>query len=215
MRFSPFFTFAFAGALVGGAMIAITRLIPTVSSPQRVVVTAPIPEKVQITPPVIKPAAALPVKRPEADFYARRPATIECVLEAARRQRVPANVLLAIASMEGGKNGQMVPNANGSYDLGHFQINSGHFTGQFARFPIKQVDVVWRGCYNAELAGWMLRKHLEAKNGQDFWTRVANYHSKTPEFNDRYQNKVRPLAVKWGQWLEKRYAKSVSIEYVK
>lgn len=140
--------------------------------------------------------------------YAVGPATIDCVVEAARKQRVPANVLLAIASVEGGKNGQFVGNTNGSQDIGHFQINSVHFSqgGQFASSPsITQQDVAWRGCYNAALAAWMVRKQLDDNTDQDYWTRVANYHSRTPKYNSIYRKKLVPLAVKWGDWLQRRY----------
>ncbi|MCL2875021.1 MAG: transglycosylase SLT domain-containing protein [Betaproteobacteria bacterium] len=147
---------------------------------------------------------------PQEDFYDIRPATVDCVIKAAQRQGVPANVLLAIASVEGGKNGQVVENKNGTYDLGHLQINSIHFTpnGRFGKLPITKEDVTWRGCYNAELAAWMLRQHLEEPDSrQDFWTRAANYHSHTPELNARYRQKLIPLSVAWGDWLQQRYAK--------
>jgi hypothetical protein len=152
--------------------------------------------------------------KPEGDFYAKRQATIQCVVEAAHKQRVPANVLLAIASVEAGRNGQTVENVNGSFDLGHFQINTIHFgpRGQFRKYPITIEDVRWRGCYNAELAAWMLRQHIEEPgNGQDYWTRVANYHSRTPEFNARYRGKLIPYAVKWGEWLQAAYVGQVEV----
>lgn len=52
------------------------------------------------------------VTLPPNDFYAFRPATVKCVIEAANKQAVPANLLLALASIEGGKNGQEVLNTN-------------------------------------------------------------------------------------------------------
>ncbi len=146
---------------------------------------------------------------PNDSFYEIRPADIQCVVRAAQKQGVPANVLLALASVEGGKNGQFVDNANGSRDIGHFQINTIHWkaNGRFAQYPaITQQDVAWRGCYNAELAAWMLRQHIDEPTGQDFWTRVANYHSKTPKYNAVYRSKLIPLAVQWGNWLQQRYA---------
>lgn len=142
------------------------------------------------------------------NFYAPGPATIDCVILAANKQRVPANVLLALASIESGKNGQYVRNKNGSLDIGHFQINTIHWkaNGRFAQFPaITKQDVAWRGCYNAELAAWLLRQHIEEPTGQDFWTRAANYHSKTPKYNAAYRSKLIPLAVRWGDWLQQRY----------
>lgn len=150
------------------------------------------------------------------DFYAYGPATIECVIEASKRQKVPANVLLALASMESGKNGQFVKNTNGSLDIGHFQINTIHFgaRGHFKNLPITQKDVAWRGCYNAELAAWLLAKSLNdpAASHQDFWTRAANYHSKTPKYNTIYKNKLVPFAVQWGEWLQKK-EQQVSVSY--
>jgi len=143
------------------------------------------------------------------DFYAIRPATVDCVVHAAWKQGVPANVLLALATIEGGKNGQFVDNANGSQDIGHFQINSIHWKpgGHFASQPsIRKQDVAWRGCYNAELAAWLLKQHINASTGQDFWIRAANYHSRTPEHNERYRRKLIPLAARWANWLEQRYA---------
>jgi hypothetical protein len=140
-----------------------------------------------------------------------RPADINCVIQAAQRQQVPANLLLAIASIEGGKNGQYVGNENGTQDIGHFQLNTTHWqrNGIFARFDISQEDVAWRGCYNAELAAWLLRQHLQAASDQDYWTKAANYHSKTPKFNRIYRSKLIPLAVRWGDWLRLQYFDSI------
>lgn len=152
---------------------------------------------------------------PIKDFYAVRPADVECVIEAAKKQFVPANVLLAIHSKEYGKNGQIsAKNSNGSVDLGHFQINTIHWKkgGSFALTSIKQEDVTWRGCYNAELAAYLLRQVLYAKNNQDFWTRAANYHSHTPKFNTIYKKDLIPLSIKWGKYLEQRYS-TASISY--
>lgn len=150
-----------------------------------------------------------------ADFYAFRPADINCVVVAAQKQGVPANVLLALSSIESGKNGQSVKNSNGSSDLGHFQINTIHWKpkGTFAAYPtITQADAAWRGCYNAELAAYLLKQALDEKTGQDFWTRAANYHSRTPQYNAIYRKKLIPLAVQWGDYLKKENMK-VAVSY--
>lgn len=157
--------------------------------------------------------AVEPSSNANDDFYARRPASVNCVIEAARKQQVPANLLLAIASIESGKNGQYVPNGNGSLDIGHFQINTIHWKAQgaFASFPtITKEDVAWRGCYNAELAAWLLRKSIETPTGQDYWTRAANYHSATPKYNAIYKSKLIPLAKRWGDWLQSQTEVTVS-----
>lgn len=140
------------------------------------------------------------------DFYAYRPADVKCVVVAAQKQGVPANVLLALSSIESGKNGQAVKNSNGSSDLGHFQINTIHWreNGTFAAYPgIRKSDAMWRGCYNAELAAWLLKQAIDENTGQDFWTRAANYHSHTPKYNAIYRKKLIPLAVQWGEYLQK------------
>jgi hypothetical protein len=151
--------------------------------------------------------AAEPAPLP-ADFFAVRPANVNCVIAAAEHENVPANLLLAIASIEFGKNGQVVPNKNGSWDMGHFQINSVHWQkgGVFADNPqITQRDVAWRGCYNALLAAWLLHKALADTTEPDFWTRAVFYHSRLANFNAIYRDKLKSLAVRWGDWLKNRY----------
>lgn len=138
------------------------------------------------------------------------PADIPCVIQAAMRQGVPANVLLAIASVEGGKNGQYVRNTNGSDDLGHFQVNTIHFSKGEVFGHVRKEDAAWRGCYNAELAARLLRQKLDAPGTQDYWVRVANYHSATPRFNATYRAKLVPLAARWGHWLQTYYQTTVS-----
>ncbi len=144
---------------------------------------------------------------PPADvaLHAFGPATVECVVQAAVKQSVPANVLLAIASIEGGKNGQQVGNGNGTRDMSHFQINTSTYRAELAPFGVQMHDVQWRGCYNAELAAFLLRKRLSEK-GSDFWIKAANYHSKTPRFNLIYRQKLVVLSTQWAAWLEYKYA---------
>ena len=165
-------------------------------------------KKLLMLSPVLLPATLL-----AQEFYATKPATIECVVEAANRQGVPANILLAISSIEYGRNGQLVKNKNGSLDIGHFQINTVHWSknGIFTRHGIKKEDVQWRGCYNAELAAWLLKQSLEEKNNQDFWVKAANYHSKNAKFNAIYRKKLMPLSVQWGKYLESKYNNTLRV----
>lgn len=140
--------------------------------------------------------------------HAVRPATIDCVIEAAERANVPSNVLLAIASVENGKNGQTVRNTNGTLDIGHFQINTMHWddNGAFAGDSgVLKEDVAWRGCYNADVAAWLLRRALADTSTQDYWTRAANYHSRTPKYNRIYRQKLIRFARQWAEWLELNY----------
>lgn len=139
--------------------------------------------------------------------YGYHPATIECVIEAAQRQGVPPNVLLGIASIEMGANGDRLTNTNKSVDLGHFGINTIHFSpGEpLAKAGIRQEDVAKRGCYNAEVAAWLLSRHLHAQKGDGFWVWAANYHSETPKNNAIYRKKLIRFSAQWGRWLQYRY----------
>jgi len=143
--------------------------------------------------------------------YERGPASIACVIQAAARQRVPANMLLAIASIEGGKNGEVARNKNGTADLSHFQINSDTFAREVAPLGVKLDDVLWRGCLNAEIAAYLLAKRLGENDTDDYWSRAANYHSKTPEFNAIYRRKLVALSTEWARWLQTNY--SVNVTY--
>lgn len=148
------------------------------------------------------------------DFYAFGPATVECVVQAAAKRQVPANVLLGLATVEDGKNGQTVRNTNGTYDISHFQINTRTFKSELQPYGVKLTDLQWRGCYNAELAAYLLARHLNDPKSQhkDFWTRAANYHSKTPRFNAIYRKKLISASTGWANWLRFNYS-DVKITY--
>lgn len=136
-----------------------------------------------------------------------RPATIECVIAAAQERGVPPNVLLGIASIEMGANGDRLKNTNKSKDLGHFGINTIHFQpGEpLAEAGIRPEDVANNGCYNAQIAAWLLARHLHRKRGDNFWVWAANYHSMTPKYNAIYREKLVRFAKQWGQWLQYQY----------
>jgi hypothetical protein len=147
--------------------------------------------------------------------FSNEPATLNCIIEAANRQQIPANILLAISSIESGKNGQSVRNRNGSVDLGHFQINTIHWNqnGALAKLGVKREDVQWRGCYNAEIAAYLLRLVINENTNQDYWTKVANYHSKNPSANNRYRAKLIPLASDWAKFLTNQYQSVQTVYY--
>lgn len=136
------------------------------------------------------------------EYVALPPAQQEmvvCAVEAAIRYELPANVLLAVAEQEGGRPGQWVRNDNGTYDVGRLQFNTAYLA-DLKRFGVTAADVAAPGCYSYELAAWRLKKHV-VEDGGEFWTRVANYHSRTPVHNRRYQTLIKPRAAKWGLWL--------------
>lgn len=126
-----------------------------------------------------------------------------CSVEAAVKYDVPANIVLAVAELENGKPGLYRENANGSRDVGTMQINT-TYLADLAAYGIKPKDVAAAGCYPYELATWRLRGHLLHDKG-DLWTRAANYHSRTPEYNRVYRTKLKLSAAQWAAWLAQRF----------
>ena len=126
-----------------------------------------------------------------------------CSISAAVKYEVPANIVLAVAEKEGGKPGQWVKNTNGTHDVGPMQFNT-LYLGDLAKYGITANDVAAAGCYSFDLAAWRLRQHIRKDKG-DLWTRAANYHSRTPQFNVVYRADLMRRAVKWADWLDARF----------
>jgi hypothetical protein len=127
-----------------------------------------------------------------------------CSITAAQRYGLPPSVMLAVAQIEGGRPGLARPNRNGAYDLGPMQLN----TAWLAELRPYGVDPRWAlasGCYPYQLAAWRIRAHLERDRG-DYWTRVANYHSRTPAQNRPYRAQVIVSASRWDSWLQRLQA---------
>ena len=121
------------------------------------------------------------------DVASERRERVTCSIAAALKFGVPANIVLAIAEIEGGRPGQRVRNRNGSFDVGPMQFNTRYLETLERRYGITAADVAAAGCYPYELAAWRLRKHLEFDAG-DAWTRAANYHSREPSENEKYRS---------------------------
>ena len=128
---------------------------------------------------------------------------IMCSVIAAVKYDVPANIILAVAEIEGGKPGRYVENTNGTYDVGTMQFNTAYLQ-DLAQYGITAKDVAAAGCYSYDLAAWRLREHILNDTG-DLWTRAANYHSKTPCYNAEYRAKLIRASGKWGNWLTERF----------
>jgi hypothetical protein len=126
-----------------------------------------------------------------------------CGIVAAVKYQVPASILLAIAEQEGGRPGQWVANTNGTYDVGAMQFNSAYLS-DLRKYGIGADDVAKAGCYAYDLAAWRLRGHLRYDSG-DIWTRAANYHSRTPQYNAPYRAALVRKAAKWNAWLQMRF----------
>lgn len=125
---------------------------------------------------------------------------IVCSIMAAIKYQVPANILLAIAEKEGGRPGMVVANKNGTYDIGPMQFNSAYLL-QLRQYGITPAHVATKGCYPYYLAAWRLRQHLLHDTG-NLWTRAANYHSRTAQYNLPYRTDLMRKGHKWGLWLK-------------
>ena len=136
-------------------------------------------------------------------FQEGREATVECAVASSIRHNVPANLLLAIRQAEGGKNGMVRKNRNGSTDHGTMQWNN-RSIGDYRQYGITVHHVSSDGCYALDLAAYRLAKHLAEPTGT-FWERAARYHSVSAEPNQRYQSIIRPLAARWAQKLRRLY----------
>ena len=128
---------------------------------------------------------------------------VVCSIAAAVKYQVPANIVLAVAEKEAGKPGQWVRNTNGTHDVGPMQFNTAYLRDLFG-YGITPDDVAAAGCYAYDLAAWRLRQHIKKDRG-DLWTRAANYHSRTPQYNAVYRVDLIVKAVRWADWLEARF----------
>lgn len=123
-----------------------------------------------------------------------------CSVQASAKYSIPVNALLAVSDTEGGKPGLKVKNTNGTYDIGTMQFNTAYLK-ELETYNITVDDVSTAGCYPYELAAWRIKNHLDNDTG-DFWQKVANYHSKTAEYNQKYKEKLIASAAKWENWLQ-------------
>jgi len=128
---------------------------------------------------------------------------VVCSIIAAVKYEIPANILLAIAEKEGGKPGQWVENSSGTHDVGAMQFNTAYLQ-DLSKYGITADHVAQSGCYAYDLAAWRIRQHIKNDQG-DIWTKAANYHSRTPEYNARYRSDLIAQAAKWADWLEERF----------
>lgn len=136
------------------------------------------------------------------------PMTQECFMQEARRQSLPPELILAVMRAEGGRNGQVTPNRNGSYDLSYMQVNTVKVPelAKVVRASPQAVaySITYNGCANVAAGAYLLRKAINEVDG-DIWRGVARYHSKTPSKGSRYAWRV------YGKLLEIQTAQARSV----
>lgn len=118
-----------------------------------------------------------------------------CLMSAALAYHVPVPAMQGIQAVEGGQEGQEVcQNADGSCDLGPFQVNDHAWVQTIAQdlgADPATVRTTLRddACWNAQIAAWILRQMLDEANG-DLPTAIGNYHSHLPLEHMIYRAKV-------------------------
>ena len=125
------------------------------------------------------------------------PLTQECLASVASEYDIHPDILLAILFVEGGTVGENSrANANGSYDIGLFQINSIHLN-KLKGYGITEDQLRNDGCVNARVAAWHLAtvvssSELSAASSEDeYLSTLARYHSFTPQYNAIYAKRLK------------------------
>lgn len=122
------------------------------------------------------------------------PVRADCIDDAAARHQVNAVVLRAIGWQESRLRPDAIGhNANGSVDLGAFQINSVHLP-TLARYGIAPEALI-DGCVSAEVAAWHYRRQVDRLGNT--WAAVGAYHSATPGHAARYANRIAAILTRW------------------
>ena len=122
------------------------------------------------------------------------PARADCIDDVAARHQVNAYVLRAIGWQESRLQPAAIGrNANGSIDVGAFQINSVHLSelGRYGLDPAALAD----GCVSAEVAAWHYRRQIDLQG--DTWRAVGAYHSRTFARAAWYANQVAAILMRW------------------
>lgn len=121
-------------------------------------------------------------------------ARADCIDEAAERHQVNATVLRAIGWHESRLQPQALGhNANGSIDVGAFQINSVHLS-ELGRYGIDRAALA-DGCTSAEVAAWHYRRQVDRQGNS--WQAVGAYHSATPGRAAWYANRIASILMRW------------------
>lgn len=134
------------------------------------------------------------------DLPPNLPEQVVCSIQASEQYDLAPEIVLSVAQAEGGHVGQWVKNTNGTYDVGVMQFNTAYLKS-LEKFGITPDHVAGKGCFPYKLASWRIKKHITEDEG-DLWTKVANYHSRTPRFNAIYRDKLIHFAKEWQSWLK-------------
>lgn len=110
-----------------------------------------------------------------------------CFEEAAVRYGLPPSLLKAVSRVESSGNPAAVGrNADGSYDIGHMQINS-RWLPVLRRYGIDE-RTLFDPCVNTFVGAWVLA-HNVRRHGYN-WTAIGAYNAADPSKRMVYARKV-------------------------
>ena len=115
------------------------------------------------------------------------PGKAACFEEAASHYQVPSVLLKAISRVESAGNPSALNrNKDGSFDIGHMQINS-RWLPKPSHFGISH-DQLWDPCTNTLVGAWILAQNVQ-RIGYS-WSAVGAYNAASPVMRDRYARKI-------------------------
>jgi len=115
------------------------------------------------------------------------PGQAACFEEAASRYQVPVTLLKAISRVESAGNPNALNrNKDGSFDIGHMQINS-RWLPKLSHFGISR-ERLWDPCTNTLVGAWILAQNIH-RIGYS-WNAIGAYNASSPDKRDRYARKV-------------------------
>ncbi|WP_303785316.1 lytic transglycosylase domain-containing protein [Azovibrio restrictus] len=110
-----------------------------------------------------------------------------CFDEAAARYGLPTSLLKAISRVESSGNPHAVNrNSNGSYDIGHMQINS-QWLPVLQRYGIDQ-RMLFDACVSTYVGAWVLAQNIR-RHGYN-WTAIGAYNAASPSKRMVYARRV-------------------------
>lgn len=114
-------------------------------------------------------------------------ANAACFDEAAARFGLPTSLLKAISRVESSGNPHAVNrNSNGSYDIGHMQINS-QWLPVLQRYGIDE-RMLFDACVSTYVGAWVLAQNIR-RHGYN-WTAVGAYNASNHTKRVAYARKV-------------------------
>ncbi len=110
-----------------------------------------------------------------------------CFNQASQRYSIPVQILKSISRTESGGNPSAFHrNTNGSFDIGHMQINSS-WLPTLAKSGITQQHLL-NPCTNTLVGAWILAGNIR-RMGYD-WKAIGAYNARSPDKAAAYSRKI-------------------------